>query len=82
MDRVDDSTGSADANTLSDTVTTSSPSSVHKPNVDVVLLNLLIEQIGIGLGLEWEESLTEASGEGRSRFFNSLLSSCNFGCVS
>lgn len=67
---------------LSGSVLSTGPSSVNKPNIGAVLLDLGGQQIGINLRLKWHECFTKACRESGDWFLNALLSSCNFGSVS
>ena len=71
-DGVDDSTGVTDGDTLSGTV----PASVDQIGLCSALLHLLDEFLGILGWVQFEECLSEAGGESRSRFGDSALGSC------
>lgn len=67
---------------LSVSVATAGPSGIDEPDVGAVFVDLVEEEVGVDLGLEGEEGLTEAGGEGGSWFLDSLFGSCDFGSVS
>lgn len=46
-----------------------------------MFLDFAVEEIGVDLGFEGEEGLSEAGGESGSGFLNTLLSSCDFSSV-
>lgn len=67
MDGVDDLASVSNADTLgksiqylSDTIAASTPSGVDQPDMSIVLLDLLSKQGGVDVGVEGQESLTEA----------------------
>ena len=73
-DGVDDATGVADGDALAGSV----PTSVHEVSLGTVSLHFLHEFSSILGGMEFQESLSEASGEGGSGFGDAALCSCEF----
>lgn len=63
-------------------VATAGPSGIDEPDVGAVFVDLIEEEVGVDLGLEGQEGLTEACGEGGSGFLDSLFGSCDLGSVS
>ena len=59
MNSVDDVSGILNGDSLSDSVSSSSPSSVDEPDVSSVLLTFVLQQISINLWAHWHDGLTE-----------------------
>ena len=83
VDGVENGAGEAQAAALAASGGTGTdPAGVEEPGVGVVLLDLLGEHLGVAHGVEGEEGLGEAGGEGGLGFSHTLLGTGHLGGVS
>src|SRR5699024_9474385 len=76
QNRVDDSTGILDGDTLSGSV----PSGIYQVSLSSALLHSLNKLLCILRRMQLQECLAKASGEGRCRLCDSTLGSCKLCC--
>jgi hypothetical protein len=64
VDRVDDSTRLSQAHTFTDSIGTTYPARVYKPDLSLVFLALFGEHLGVGERVQRQECFTIAGREG------------------
>lgn len=81
MDRVDDGAGLRQTHAMADTLATTYPTRVDKPDLGLVLGTLLRKHLRVHIRVQGKESLAVAGREGQLWFSNAHFSSSNLGCV-
>ncbi len=88
MNCVDDGSGVLDGDSLTsdksyrtDSILSIDPASVEQPDVSIVLLDFLLQQLCIESWVARQEGLTEASRKCCRGFVVSCNNSCHIGCV-
>jgi len=81
MDGVDDGSRLGQGHAMADTVTATHPAGVDQPDLSLVLLTLLSEHLSVDVGMQGQESFSEAGGESHLRLGDADLSSSDLGGV-
>lgn len=82
MDRVDDGACLSQTHAVTNTVATTDPARVDKPDFGLVLRTLLCEHLCVHIWVKGQESLTITGREGQLRLGDTNLGSCNLRGVS
>lgn len=77
MDGVDDGSRLSKTHTAADSVATTDPASVDKPDLGLVLSTHLSKHLSVDIRVQGKESFSIASRERRLRFLDSYFSTCN-----
>lgn len=82
VDRIDDGARVAERNTLANSILATNPTGINKPDIDLVMMDLVSQHLGILCRMPNKERLPKASREGGSGLTNSLLGTSNLGSIS
>ena len=81
VDALDDGAGIFELNALADAVTSLDPAGVDEPDIDLVVLHFLGEELGVARGVHDEEGSSEAGGESGGGLGNAHLGAGDLGGV-
>jgi hypothetical protein len=74
--------GILQTHSTSNSIFTSSPAGVDKPDMGIMLLDLLCKHLSVEVRMLWKEGFTETGGESRLWLSDTYFGSSNLGSVS